>query len=494
MFCATTAVCSDAIEPLIIVILTVFDPINMPSMKLNYWILLLFVSLHGYAQDAPNAIKRAQLRTPTVATLPQTGQLLTLTDAIKQAVEQNYQVQINRSQETISRNNYTKGNAGYLPSLTFNGTSNGGVQNSIQTYLQNLSPDRVIRGAFNRTSNLGLNINYVIYNGYARSALYNQLDQLLKVSSVTTRATIESTIASIATSYYDVVRQLQQFIAFKQALDISRERLELARANYEVGTRSKVDYLSAQVDYNVDSAALLSQEQALANAKIVMNRLLVREPLTEFTIRDTIIARTDLTLAPLQQSLNANNPLLAAAVLNRTLADIDVRLVNAQQLPLIAAQTGYNYQLVDNQGGFGIRTARTSALTYNLTATIPIFDGYNLKRQIQNARVNTIIAQQQEADQRLQLQSALAQTYQVYANSLRLLNLEVLNNELANQNVDIAYDRYRIGNSTFVEFRDVQRNAINAQTRLIQAEYNAKAAEIELFRLSSTITQELGGQ
>jgi len=299
-------------------------------------------------------------------------------------------------------------------------------------------------------------------------------------------------MANIATGYYDVVRQLERLIAFTQALDISRERLELARANFEVGTRSKVDYLSAQVDYNVDSAALLSQQQALATTKIVMNRLLVRDPLTEFAVRDTIVARNNLALAPLQQSLNSNNPLLAAAVLNRTLADIDVQLANAQQLPLVTAQTGYNYQFIDNQGGFGIKTARTSALTYNLVATIPIFNGYNLKRQIQNAKVGTIIAEKQEADQKLQLQSALAQTYQLYANSLRLLNLEVLNNQLANQNVDIAYDRYRIGNSTFVEFRDVQRNAINAQTRLIEAEFNAKAAEIELLRLSSTITQELG--
>ena len=109
-------------------------------------------------------------------------------------------------------------------------------------------------------------------------------------------------------------------------------------------------------------------------------------------------------------------------------------------------------------------------------------------------RVNTIIAQDQEDNQRLQLQSALVQTYQTYQNNIRLLNLEVLNNQLANQNVDIAYDRYRIGNSTFVEFRDVQRNAINAQTRLIEAEFNAKAAEIELLRLSSTITQELNSQ
>jgi outer membrane protein TolC len=303
---------------------------------------------------------------------------------------------------------------------------------------------------------------------------------------------VEATVASIATSYYDVIRQLQRLIAFSQALDISRERLELARANYEVGTRSKVDFLSAQVDYNTDSASLIAQEQLLRNSKTLFNTQLVRDPLTEFAVRDTIIVRPNLELGSLQQSLNTNNPLLVSAVLNRTIADLNARLVNAQQLPLVTAQTGYNYQLQDNQGGFGIRTGRTGSFTYLVTASIPIFNGYNLKRQIQNARVNTIIAQNQESDQRLQLQLALTQTFQLYQNSLKLLNLEVLNNQLANQNVDIAYDRYRIGNSTFVEFRDVQRNSIDAQTRLIEAEFNAKAAEIELLRLSSTITQELG--
>lgn len=464
-------------------------------MKLSHWILIAFIPSVAAAQqtpNAPNAINRAQLRTPTVATLPQSGELLTLPQAIEQAVRQNYQIQINRSQEQIARNNYTKGNAGYLPALTFNANSNGGLQSLRQSFLNDIRPPLNARGIFNRTSNLGMNLNYVVFNGYARSATYTQLRQLLQVSTINTRANVEATVAGIATGYYDVVRQLQRLIAFQQALDISRERLELARANYEVGTRSKVDFLSAQVDYNTDSAALVSQEQSLRLAKIQLNTLLVRDPLTEFSVRDTIIARADLKLAPLQQALTANNPLLAAAVLNRTLADLNVRLANAQQLPLITAQTGYNYQFIDNQGGFGVATGRTSAVTYNIIATIPIFNGYNLKRQIQNARVNTIIAQNQESDQRLQLQSALAQTYQTYENSLRLLNLEVQNNQLANQNVGIAYDRYRIGNSTFVEFRDVQRNAINAQTRLIEAEFNAKAAEIELLRLSSTITQELG--
>ncbi|GAB2539362.1 TolC family protein [Spirosoma aerophilum] len=461
-------------------------------MKLSSWIFFTCISFSAFAQQTPNAIQRAQQRTFNVGNIPQTGELLTLPQAVSQAVEKNYQIQINRSQEDIARNNFTKGNAGYLPTLTFNGNSSGGLQYFRQTFIDNIRPPQEARGIFNRTSNLGINLNYTVFNGYARSSIFNQLEQLVKIGTVNTRANVEATVASVATSYYDVVRQLQRLIAFSQALDISRERLELARANYEVGTRSKVDFLSAQVDYNTDSAALISQEQQLRNAKTLLNTLLVRDPQTEFSLRDTIIVRPTLDLPNLQQSLTANNPLLAAAVLNRTLADVNVRLANAAQLPLITAQTGYNYQFQDNQGGFGVATGRTGAMTYNVIATIPIFNGYNLKRQIQNARVNTIIAQNQENNQRIQLQLALVQTYQAYQTSIRLLNLEVQNNQLANENVDIAYDRYRIGNSTFVEFRDVQRNAINAQTRLIEAEYNAKAAEIELLRLSSTITQELG--
>lgn len=476
-------------DSLIFVNLSLF---HFSSMKLLYWILFVSVSSQALAQQPQNAIQRAQQRTFTMATLPQPGDLLTLQQAIEQAIEKNYQIQINRSQEQIARNNYTKGNAGYLPTLTGNLNSNGGLQNFRQTFIDNIRPPQEARGIFNRTSNVGVNLNYIVFNGHARRSLYLQLQQLLQVSTINTRANVEATMAIVATGYFDVVRQLQRLIAFRQALDISRERLDLARANYEVGARSKVDFLSAQVDYNTDSAALLSQEQALRIAKISLNSLLIRDPQTEFAVRDTIIVRPNLQLSPLQQSLATNNPLLAAAVLNRTLADVAIQVANAQQLPLITAQTGYNYQFIDNQGGFGVATGRTGALTYQLQATIPIFNGYNLKRQIQNARINTIIAQNQENDQRLQLQSAMSQTYQAYQNSLKLLNLEILNNQLANQNVDIAYDRYRIGNSTFVEFRNVQRNAIDAQTRLIEAEYNAKASEIELLRLSSTITQDLG--
>jgi outer membrane protein len=120
---------------------------------------------------------------------------------------------------------------------------------------------------------------------------------------------------------------------------------------------------------------------------------------------------------------------------------------------------------------------------------MPIYNGGNFRRQTTVAQINERVVADQLADLRLQLVATLEQTYQTYRNSLTLLNLEVQNYQIATQNIDIAYERYRVGNSTAVEFRDVQRNAVQAQTRLFDASFNAKAAEIELLRLSSTITK-----
>lgn len=458
-------------------------------MKQPVWLFLLLSPLLAYSQQQTTPVQRALQRTETVASVPQTGELLTLRDAISMALEKDYQIKIARSQEQIARNNNIPGNAGLWPTITGNVNSNGSYQNLNQGFIDNIRPRQIANGIFNRTGVFGLGANYTLFNGFANFISYEQLGELVKISEVNTRLNIESTIASVTTAYYDVVRQLQQILSLRQALDISRERLELARANYEVGTRSKVDFLSAQVDYNADSAALVAQEQNLRKAKILLNSLLVRDPATEFAIRDTIIVRTNLALEPLQQSLFENNPLLVNAKLNRRVAGRNTQIAKASRLPTVNLQTAYNYTRIDNQGGFGIGNARNTGLTYNIQAAIPIFNGGNIKRVIANAKTNELIAEYQEADQKVALQQAFDQTYTQYRNSLTLLNLEAQNYQIAIQNIDIAYERYRVGNSTAVEFRDVQRNAVAAQTRLINAEFNAKAAEIELLRLSSTIAQ-----
>ncbi len=458
-------------------------------MKRFFWLLIGFLPTLVIAQQptATNPIQRALQRpTLTLATLPQAGELLTINEVITQSVARNYQVRVAQAQEQISRNDRSLGNAGFLPLLTLDTQLNRLDQNLRQ---DNFAPANPIRayGAINRTSTSGLNLTAPLFNGFATWITLERLGEVVRLSEANTRANMEQTIANAMTGYYDVIRQLQRLIAFRQALDISRERLELARANFEVGTFSKVAFLTAQVDFNTDSAALVTQEQSLRNAKILLNTLLVRDALTEFAIRDTILIQNNLAYEPLRESVAANNPLLIQAALNRRVAALDIRLAKAQQAPVVNFVAGYNYSTVDNQAGFGAQRARNDILTTSIRATVPIFNGFNLKRQIQNARANELIAEYQQSDQKVQIDLALGQTFTQYQNALTLVNLQAQNFSLAAQNVEIAYERYRVGLSTSIEFRDVQRSLIQAQTSLLDAEYNAKAAEIELLRLSSTI-------
>jgi outer membrane protein TolC len=123
--------------------------------------------------------------------------------------------------------------------------------------------------------------------------------------------------------------------------------------------------------------------------------------------------------------------------------------------------------------------------------SVNVFDGFNQRRRIQNAKINSLIVEDQESDTKNQLLAAFDRSVLSYRNSLQLVSLEQANTKLARQNVDIAFERYRVGNSTSYEFREVQRNTVAAETRLIEAEYNAKLAEIELLRLSGGMLEEV---
>ena len=155
-------------------------------------------------------------------------------------------------------------------------------------------------------------------------------------------------------------------------------------------------------------------------------------------------------------------------------------------MPQLNLVTGYNYNTASNGAGApqSTKTSENFALNYGVRATINIYDGLNQKRKIQTAKINEMIVDNQAADLKNQLNSALERVYLSYQNSNDLVKLETENYSIARQNIDIAFERYRVGNSTAYELREVQRNAVAAETRLIEAQYNAKLAEIELQRLS----------
>lgn len=91
----------------------------------------------------------------------------------------------------------------------------------------------------------------------------------------------------------------------------------------------------------------------------------------------------------------------------------------------------------------------------------------------------------------LALRSDLSNLWQAYRNNLELLNLERQNLVSAKENHEIAMERYMLGNLSGIEMREAQKSLLDAEERILSAEYSTKICEISLLQISGKITQYL---
>ena len=413
--------------------------------------------------------------------------LLSLEESIQLGIQNHYSIQISKKRELQALNDNTPGNAGFLPTITGTLNKNYTISGLDQEFFGGLRAPLVQSGVNSNSSNGGVAMVWTLYDGKGMFILRDRFKELQNLGAKQTETAIENLISLISSSYYDLIRQNLRVNNFKKGLEISNDRLKLAKDRYEVGQGSKVDYYSAQVDYNEDKALLIAQEQSYLNTKISYNTLLVRNHQEEFNVDTKIDLLPKLNLPELKEFALKQNPILISALLTKKITDLDTKSIQSLQMPQIDLLAGYNMSQVNNGAGFGVQRGTSDVLNYGLRATINIFDGYNQKRRVQNAKINAEIAQMQIDDLKNSLISTLERAFVTYENALNLISLETENYAIAKQNIDIAFDRFKVGIATSYELREVQRNAVSAETRLIETKFAAKAAEIELIRLSGNL-------
>lgn len=408
---------------------------------------------------------------------------LTLEEAIATGLEKNYAIRIAENEKRVAENTYNIGEAGLLPTLDAQAGQSYSVQDVVQRFRN--EPEPVVRNdARSSTASSSLVANYFLNLGSVFT--FQRLGTLSELSQLEAKVTIENTVASITTAYYRVVLEQQRFEMLENTLSLSEERLRISKDKYELGRASKQEYLAAQVDYNTDLTALINQEEIIANARIQLNELMGSDLDRSLTIQDTILIKRDLQLEELLNSANLNNPQLLAAQRQINVSHLQVRELQAQRLPQLNVFGSYNRQLTEAEAGIFLSN-QARGFNYGFTASWSLFNGMVLNRRIQNARILENTSELQMGNLGLQLESDMNQTFTSYRNSLRLLEVAQSNYDVAMENADIALERYRLGNTSALEFREAQQNALLAESRLINALYTIKEAEIELQRLAGTV-------
>ena len=395
-----------------------------------------------------------------------------------------------RNEEQISKNNATLANAGYLPTLDLSAGYSGNIDDTESTTRATGEKTKT-NGVFDQTLNAGLKLNWTIFDGFNIQTNYSRLKELEKQGETLTRIAIEDFIADLTAEYYNYIQQQIRLKNFRYAMSLSKERLRIVEERYIVGNFSRLDLQQARVDYNADRAQYMKQQESVKSSRIRLNELMANENMSQpITVNDSIIdLNTLLSFDELWQSTLNNNASLLKTEQDKKLASLEMKAVKSRNYPYLKLNAGYGYTLNKYEIS---STSRRDNLGFNFGVTmgINLFDG-NRRREIKNARIAIENARLEQDDMRQTLNADLSNLWQAYQNNIEMLKLERENLIAAIENHEIASERYMLGNLSGIEMREAQKSLLDAEERILSAEYDTKMCEISLLQLSGKITKYL---
>jgi adhesin transport system outer membrane protein len=411
-----------------------------------------------------------------------------LNDCIATGLERNYSIRIARNNETVSDNNFTPGNAGFLPTLDLNGRYTGTVSKITQDMVS--GEKDVLNGVNNTAGSASVALGWTIFNGFNAVTTYKKLNELKQLGELNTQLSIENYVADIISVYFAYIQQMQLVNNKQYAVTLSKERLRIDEERYLLGSSSKLQVLQSRVYLNADSSNLSKQIESMRATQIQLNQLMAVEDLgSEFSITDTTIkVMPDLLYEKLLGDTKTNNTSLLIAETNKNISEYDYKLVVSRIYPYLNFSTGYGYTLNRySTGSYDKQT--TGSFNYGLTLGMNLFDGFNTRRNIRNSSIDIKNKELKYSEVEQSVVADLITIYNAYRNNLRLIRLEEQNLETATENQSIAMERYRLGDLSGLDLREVQKSLLDARESLLSVQYQAKLAEISLRLISGHVME-----
>ena len=414
---------------------------------------------------------------------------LTLENVLAITLKENIDIKI-KTNELNQVENYEKvGVLGVLPRIKINGSSSVNNGTSSLEFATDDFPS--INDASSESTSINGNIefSYNLFNGLGSIYTYQKLKKQSDLKSTELLIQIEQALIKTAKQYYDIAYLQEQNKIYSDLLDVSKERYERVKIQNEFGNASKLDLLSAEIDLNKDSVNLINSNYDLKVAKNQLNQTLNRELTLDFNVDNKVEINSNLLYSDLNKEIQKNNNNILFQQYLIEVSKKDKKINSSSIFPQvnISAQYGYN----NTESNTSLILDQTSlGLTGYINFTWDIFDGLargkinqNKKIEIESNKLQLIAIEQE-------IQKEFNSTYQLYSNSINLIDIERRNQSTSEKFFERAKEQFYQGQLSRNDFRLAQIDLSMSKNRLNQTLYTAKIAELNLYRLSGKILEK----
>ena len=414
---------------------------------------------------------------------------LSLENAIKIGLKQNFDIQINKRNLEISKLNNNPGKAGALPKINLSAKKEEAVSD------QSNNPTSFIQEILKSESiNATANLSWTLLNGYGIKASKEKLNQLEYLSNGNLTLTLENTTQAIILSYYNCILQKDRLNLLQNVVNLSRERLIYQKTKYDIGVSSKIEFLQVENTLLTDSSNLLTQKVNYNNSLKNLNLVLGVELDSEWNLTDEMSTKTQIfNLKDLQSETFRNNTNINNQCINNEIIRQDIILAKSAYYPIVSFNSGASYNEstydVGDSGYEGSNTGETLNYYANLSINFRLYDGGNYKTLLQESEIRDLINDLNIEKKHREIKNQLSINYEKYNSNIIIYNLRKKAFDIAQINYQLANDKNNRGNINSFDLRDIEIAYLNSGISYLQSVYNLNESYLNLVKITGGILE-----
>jgi outer membrane protein TolC len=404
---------------------------------------------------------------------------LNLRSVIDTALKNNLDIQIAKNEVEAARISNTYGMAGGLPNINIGAGDDIRSDNLHQKYSD--GSEALINGILGNDVNAAVSADIILFNGFKVKAGKKRLACLQEQSELELNARVQEVMAAAMIGYYDIIRQQRYLKISETMLEVSQKKLEIAREKNNVGMANGADLMQAQTDLNTAEQNVALQQMTIAQAKASLMQSINAAPDLDFVITDSIELDQALVWDTIVAQLK-NNPQWLSAEQQIRINEWLVRETSAQRYPSLRFNADYSFYRADNNTGSTLLNQNYGP-SAGLSLQVPIFNGTIYRTQKKLADIKVLNSKLEQENIYNRLHALAYKKFLSYQTATQQITLQQSNHELALKLLDLVMLNFQQGHATILDVKAAQSTYENAAFMLINCQYAAKVAEIELKQL-----------
>jgi len=411
-------------------------------------------------------------------------QEMTLEKAISLGLENNYGIKIADINIQIADNNNTWARAGRAPII------NLGLSLS-NTIVNDNNPASFLQGTY-YSGSLGpsVDVQWIISNGGRIKFSKEQFGILGDQQRLNKDVEIHNLLITIYQQYYQVLFLQEQFEVLESNLSLSRDKMNYEITRRSFGATNSFNLIQFENAILTDSTNIVSQQQAISTAKRNLYNTLDIRGMQNFSFSERLNTTVeDIDVDKLSEVLSEENYTLKTLEVIASLNRLNTKLNEASLKPTISlsasggiTENAFKFYADNPNTGEAFTTQLSERLNASINANLSwnLYDGGVRKTNLQNAKLQEEIDLLGLLEAKAEINNQLDILVENYHNQVDLLEMADRQVQLAQRNLEMTEERFKAGQITSLDYRNIQTQFLSASFNKVGAIFNLILTKSEI--------------